>query len=161
MWQNRDLLRVTIAAQHSNAEISHSLLQAPIPSLFPMAACIFHPSHPLSSPGPAGGFLLSGAQNNSSMVQWNNEASMGNRSALGFPPPLSHLATACWLTLTASATCCWDNPIVSRNTLMLCNVTTSSRLTTFCCVLNIILFFVVVNSDFRFFYCAIQFYVVF
>nr|DAO75105.1 MAG TPA: hypothetical protein [Caudoviricetes sp.] len=34
-------------------------------------------------------------------------------------------------------------------------------LTIFCCAFNIILFFVVVNSEFHFFYCTIQFYVVF
>lgn len=34
-----------------------------------------HTSHPLSSLGPAGGFLLPGVQNNSSIVQLNNDAS--------------------------------------------------------------------------------------
>ena len=76
--------------------------------------------HPLSAPGPAGGVLLSGSLKSSSIVQWNNTANSGSKSALGFAKPFSHLATACWLTLTDSATCCCEKPIFSRNTLMLC-----------------------------------------
>lgn len=70
------------------------------------------------APGPAGGVLLSGSPNRSSMVQWNNAASLGSLAALGIDSPESQRLTAAKSTPISRATSVLDKPAVSLNSLI-------------------------------------------